>query len=401
MDLIHSDVIGPLKVKGYDGSRYIATFQCDRTKAAAVYLMKTKGDLTDCFKHFKNHYERTGVKIYRLRDDNGGEYISGKLQDFLKQEGIVWEPTVAGNPQMNGAAERLGRTLWTKAVVMLRYTGIPLKYWPEAVQCAAYLYMRSPHSAIGKTPFEALHQAKPDLRHIRTFGSIVFNANTKDVPKLGEKAKEGVLVGFEGDHIVRILTPEGKIIRGTNVHIVEKLMFRNLPEETDEELWDDVLEAVRIKPTPQTNPISTMLPNQLVGPKRRRDEIDELIEDYSGSRQLRTPALPIPSASTVRSASPPAAPSASIPPATPTNPRPFRPPDVPQRFADRMTIPPTIASSTPVSLVHRYAGRGNSNQSILQTAASFRPRRATTRPRSPVPAPRVASLERSVPSPPE
>ena len=46
MDLVSSDVMGPLQVPGYDGTRYISTFQCDQTKAAAVYLMESKGDIT-------------------------------------------------------------------------------------------------------------------------------------------------------------------------------------------------------------------------------------------------------------------------------------------------------------------------------------------------------------------
>ncbi|KAH9216667.1 hypothetical protein DL95DRAFT_117021 [Leptodontidium sp. 2 PMI_412] len=50
--------------------------------------MKSKGDLTDCFMHFKGHYEQPGIKIRRLRDDNGGEYVSGRLQAYLKDQGI-------------------------------------------------------------------------------------------------------------------------------------------------------------------------------------------------------------------------------------------------------------------------------------------------------------------------
>jgi hypothetical protein len=58
IDPIHSDVVGPIPVRGFDGSRYFATSQCGKTKFAAVYLMKSKGELTDCFIHFKQAYER-------------------------------------------------------------------------------------------------------------------------------------------------------------------------------------------------------------------------------------------------------------------------------------------------------------------------------------------------------
>src|ERR1700712_4148619 len=81
LELIYSDVVGPIPVLGFDGSRYLVTFQCDKTKFAQVYLIKSKGEVTDCFIYFKKHYERLdkGEVIRRLRDDNGGEYIAGKL----------------------------------------------------------------------------------------------------------------------------------------------------------------------------------------------------------------------------------------------------------------------------------------------------------------------------------
>jgi hypothetical protein len=96
---------------------------------------------------------------------------------------------------MNGAAERLGRTLWRKAKPMLKHAGLDFKYWPEAVKRPAYLYQRSPHSAIRSTPFEAWTQCKPDLRHIRRFGSIAYYTQGKKKKKLDEDATKGILVG--------------------------------------------------------------------------------------------------------------------------------------------------------------------------------------------------------------
>jgi hypothetical protein len=62
LELIYSDMLGPMPVKGYDGSRYILTFTCDRSKLTKVYLIKTKGEVYDCFIHFKRHYERPDLR---------------------------------------------------------------------------------------------------------------------------------------------------------------------------------------------------------------------------------------------------------------------------------------------------------------------------------------------------
>jgi transposase InsO family protein len=159
-----------MPVKGYDGSRSLVTFTCDFSKLTAVYLIKAKDDVTDCFIHFKKHHEwpELGWVIKRLRDDNGGEYIAGKLQKALFEGGIKWEPTGPYSSQMNGPAERLGQTIYRKAAPLLKHAGLSLEYWPEAVRHATYLYMRSPHSQIKKTPFEAWFGRRPHIGHIVT-----------------------------------------------------------------------------------------------------------------------------------------------------------------------------------------------------------------------------------------
>jgi hypothetical protein len=55
--LIHSNIIGLVPVKNYNSCRYFVIFECDKTKLAAVYYMKSKGEITDYFIYFKKHFE--------------------------------------------------------------------------------------------------------------------------------------------------------------------------------------------------------------------------------------------------------------------------------------------------------------------------------------------------------
>jgi hypothetical protein len=57
LELVYLDVVGPMPVKGYDGSRYLVTFTCDWSKLTKVYLIKTKGEVYNCFLYFKKHFE--------------------------------------------------------------------------------------------------------------------------------------------------------------------------------------------------------------------------------------------------------------------------------------------------------------------------------------------------------
>eukprot|EP00171_Calliarthron_tuberculosum_P022304 IDg22304t1 len=112
LELVHSDVAGPLPVTSKGGARYFVTFIDDKSRWTEVYPMKTK---SECFKHFRRfqrHAERkVGKKIKALRSDGGGEYTSTEFKDYLDKNGIAQQLTVAYTPQQNGVAERMNRTL--------------------------------------------------------------------------------------------------------------------------------------------------------------------------------------------------------------------------------------------------------------------------------------------------
>ena len=123
MDLIHLDVLGPFKI-GLDGSWFIVTFLYNVTQLLVTYYIKSKADVFDCFRNFKQHYKRPDRKIYRLRADNGGEYTSKAMLRDLFLLGITPEFTVLGNLQQNGAAEKLGHVIWNKAKTFLKLLGL-------------------------------------------------------------------------------------------------------------------------------------------------------------------------------------------------------------------------------------------------------------------------------------
>jgi hypothetical protein len=79
MELIHSDIVGLVPVKGYNSCWYFVIFEYDKTKLAAVYYIKSKREITDYFIYFKKHFERLdlGWTIKRLHNNNNREYIAG------------------------------------------------------------------------------------------------------------------------------------------------------------------------------------------------------------------------------------------------------------------------------------------------------------------------------------
>jgi hypothetical protein len=90
LELIHSDLHGPLPVPSPKGYCYWITFLDDHTKLHAVHFLKRKSDTFDVFKTFKAYAEnQVNAKIKALQDDKGGEYMSGAFLKFTDQCGIT------------------------------------------------------------------------------------------------------------------------------------------------------------------------------------------------------------------------------------------------------------------------------------------------------------------------
>lgn len=95
-----------------------------------------------------------------LRIDNGGEYHSSELQQFLDSHGSIHQTSCPDTPQQNGVAERKNRHLLEVVRASLIETHMPSRYWGEALLSAAYFINHVPsHSINFKTPFQALTEA--------------------------------------------------------------------------------------------------------------------------------------------------------------------------------------------------------------------------------------------------
>lgn len=233
-EFVYSDLVGPLSPTGFNGCRYFVTFKDDFTSYSEVYCIRHKSETFAMFLRFKAYLESLGFRICRIRIDNGGEYMSKAFIDYLLQSGIKQEPTVPGNPQMNGASERFGQTLLNKMHPLLLSSNLNKSFWPEIVATANYLTLRSPNVRTIATPFQAFYHRKPILSHLRTIGSIAF-ALKRIQKKLVDRSERCILLGYEGESIFRLYNlTKKKVIRANDVHFVEKRPLFVDPEENTE-----------------------------------------------------------------------------------------------------------------------------------------------------------------------
>lgn len=226
LDIVHADVCGPMECSSIAGSKYFLIFIDDYSRMVFVYFLKAKSETFKYFKEFKSMAEnQKGRKIKVLRTDNGLEFCSNEFEHFLKDAGIVHQKTNVYTPQQNGLSERMNRSLVEKARCLIFDAGLHKKFWAEAINTSVYLRNRSVVTGLNNlTPYELWTGNKPDLSHIRIFGSKVMTLIPKEKRlKWDKKAKELVLVGY-ADNIkgYRIYNPENNsIITSRDIIIME------------------------------------------------------------------------------------------------------------------------------------------------------------------------------------
>lgn len=202
LDIVHTDVCGPMEETTPGGCRYYMSMIDDHSRYAFIYFLKEKSDVEQRIREYVRMAENQfGRKPRIIRSDQGGEYSSKALRRFYAEEGIKAEYTAAYSPQQNGVSERKNRSLSEMGRCMLLDAGMPKRYWAEAINTACYLQNRLPSAAVGCTPFEIWFEKKPDLNHLRLFGcsAYVLVPSVKR-KKLDEKAIKMTFVGYSGEH---------------------------------------------------------------------------------------------------------------------------------------------------------------------------------------------------------
>ena len=100
LELIHSDVLGPIWPDLIGGKKYVLTFIDDSTRRSLIYLMKYKSEVMKKFIEWKALVERQSErKIKCIRSDNGGEFMSTEFVNYLRREGIQHQTTMPRSPQ--------------------------------------------------------------------------------------------------------------------------------------------------------------------------------------------------------------------------------------------------------------------------------------------------------------
>ncbi|GJU12072.1 retrovirus-related pol polyprotein from transposon TNT 1-94 [Tanacetum coccineum] len=199
LNTLHMDLCGPMRVQIINGKKYILVIVDDYSRFTWVKFLRSKDETPEVvIKFLKQIQVGLNKTIRYIRTDNGTEFVNKDLTAYYEHVGIFHQKAVPRTPQQNDVVERQNRTLVEAARTMLIFSKAPMFLWAEAVATACYTQNRSLiHTLHNKTPYELVHDKKPDLTFFLVFGALCYPTNdSEDLGKLQPTADIGIFVGY-------------------------------------------------------------------------------------------------------------------------------------------------------------------------------------------------------------
>lgn len=137
--------------------------------------------------------------VRQVLTDKGQEFCNGAMAKWYKKKGVVHTKVGPNASQLN-PVERTHQTLVDMVKTMMHQSGLPASFWTSALETAVYVKNRVFCKGAGCTPYEIMFGSKPDIHHIRAFGSLAYCHTPKSKrKKFAMNCKMGFLIGYRED----------------------------------------------------------------------------------------------------------------------------------------------------------------------------------------------------------
>ena len=89
LELVHTNLCGPIKLQSYRGDKYIMLFVDDYSRMMIVIFLKNNSDVFQMFKWYLAKVEKETRKSLKcLRSNRGGEFTLREFEEFCNDRGI-------------------------------------------------------------------------------------------------------------------------------------------------------------------------------------------------------------------------------------------------------------------------------------------------------------------------
>ncbi|GJW94012.1 retrovirus-related pol polyprotein from transposon TNT 1-94 [Tanacetum coccineum] len=157
---LHMDLCGPMRVQSINGKKYILVIIDDYSRFTWVKFLSSKDETPEFVINFLKQIQVGLNKTVRyIRTDNATEFVNQVMSKYYEGVGIFHQKSVLRTPQQNGVVERRN----------------------QAIATSCYTQNRSLiHTRHNKTPYELVHDKKPDLTFLPVFGALCYPINDSE-----------------------------------------------------------------------------------------------------------------------------------------------------------------------------------------------------------------------------
>jgi transposase InsO family protein len=112
LELLHMDLFGPITYISIGGSKYCLVIVDNYSRFTWVFFLQDKSQTQETLKGFLIRAQNEfGLKIKKIRSNNGTEFKNSQIEGFLEDKDIKHEFSSPYTPQQNSVVERKNRTL--------------------------------------------------------------------------------------------------------------------------------------------------------------------------------------------------------------------------------------------------------------------------------------------------
>lgn len=187
LQIVCSDVMGPLVEVPETGGKYVLSFIDDSSNFVHVYIISARSQVAESFRAYISEVKHThpDALLTKFRCDNAREYVMGEMEEFCRRNSVGMSPAPPYTAELNGKAERMNRTLMERARAMMLEASFEKTDWHFAVKAAAYTINRSTCRANpeNRTPYELFYGKMPDISNLRIFGCVAYHHTDEAVRK--------------------------------------------------------------------------------------------------------------------------------------------------------------------------------------------------------------------------
>ena len=162
-----------------------------------VSIRRDKTPPFDFLKSFIANYKPNASNC-RVRFDGGGELGGNKeIHNLFEAAGYEVEVTAPDSSSSIGLAERPHRTIASAVRTMLYSAGLPLKYWPFALQYFVLIHNCLPHGSRPESAYTMCTGKRFNVSLLRVFGCRLYSLPRKSRDaKLDVHTRSGIFLGY-------------------------------------------------------------------------------------------------------------------------------------------------------------------------------------------------------------